>query len=154
MKMIKWNKIFVKIINSPTSTVTWTLIFPLSFDAWNIPVDRSPLLIPFLRFVLLFTSFLLLSSNWNKSLSLPSGDRRLLLVVVSYAVLGYADVVIWPPYNGFLEEVFPDGVVTFVNCVDDVLLPYIFGLWLLLLWFAGMLVIILLLLLLLFRLFL
>lgn len=86
------------IANSPTSTVTWTLIFPLSLEAENISVEISlpifccPALMPLLPaatcpLLLCFAKLLLaeilpfVSSIWYESLSLPSGDLR---TVVSY----------------------------------------------------------------------
>lgn len=86
------------IANSPTSTVTWTLIFPLSLEAENISVEMSlpifwcPALVPLLPgascpLLLCFAKLLLadilpfVSSIWYESLSLPSGDLR---TVVSY----------------------------------------------------------------------
>lgn len=90
--------------NSPTSTVTWTLIFPLSLEAENISVEMSlpifwcppvvpllpttalvadascPLLLCFVKLLLADIRFFV-SSIWYESLSLPSGDLR---TVVSY----------------------------------------------------------------------
>lgn len=56
--------------NSPTSTVTCTLIFPFSLEAENISVEMS---LPIFCGLLLFAIFL--SSNRYASLSLPSGER-------------------------------------------------------------------------------
>lgn len=95
------NKTNIK--NSPTSTVTCTLIFPFSFEAEKISVEMS---LPIFCELLLLTATALLAaaeiiflscSIWNASLSLPSGERR--LNVVSYKWFGGYEVV-WP-YNGF-----------------------------------------------------
>lgn len=73
---------------SPTSTVTWTLIFPLSLDVENISVDISlpifgwfPLIS---RYLFVVSRVSLLSSCRNTSLSLPSGDFRIAPFSVSF----------------------------------------------------------------------